>query len=283
MTIRNITEENVLDYAEIIPPECVYDIGREYTGGFAGEDDETKETVAIILWELKNVEDEDVPTEAELQWFYASSVDTGKEILSVFDQSIKKNGVKRTFFEMPELSDDEKEALTDAGFSIIRAESMSIFVTVEDMVKLKLPMINLLNNVKSLSEITARQFKSGIMNCIYHKRYGLLDDLPFLPMSRYDPDISSCVIMDGRVAGFLLVHETQSGAFRPELLFAVEPDSRIHMLNMMSFSINMAAQTISESGIVQIKRYNMSALKLATKLFPGKKGDMVMRGERKRA
>ena len=119
------------------------------------------------------------------------------------------------------------------------------------------------------------------MNCVYHKRYGLLDDLPFLSKSRYDPDISSCAMVDDKVGGFLLVHMTKSGTYRPELFFAVEPDSSFHLLNMLRFSIRAASEAAGADGVVQVKRYNEATVKLSAKLFPGKKGDTVIRAVKK--
>ena len=90
------------------------------------------------------------------------------------------------------------------------------------------------------------------MNCVYHKRYGLLDDLPFLPASRFDADISSCFVQDGRICGLFLVHEVNPGTFRPELLFSVEPDASIHLLNMLRFSALAALEIGEEESVIQI-------------------------------
>ncbi len=81
----------------------------------------------------------------------------------------------------------------------------------------------------SLSEITHRQFKAGIMTCVIHDRYGLLEDLPFLPMTRFDPDLSCCIETDGSVNGFLLVHKITRGPFRVELFFAEQPDANMNL------------------------------------------------------
>jgi hypothetical protein len=67
--------------------------------------------------------------------------------------------------------------------------------------------------IKSLSDITARQYKAAIMTSVFHGRYGLLDDLPFLPMTRFDPDISSCIITDEKVNGLILVHKTMENEY----------------------------------------------------------------------
>ena len=77
--IKDITEDNARDYFSIIPEENLFDIGREYTRGIVSEDEDTGELCAGIIWELKNVEDEKLPTAAEIQWFYAFETEAGNE------------------------------------------------------------------------------------------------------------------------------------------------------------------------------------------------------------
>ena len=55
------------------------------------------------------------------------------------------------------------------------------------------------DDIKPLSVVSSRQFKAGVMTSVFHGRYGLLDDLPFLPMTRYDADISCCIETDDKI------------------------------------------------------------------------------------
>ncbi len=279
MTIREITQENARDYSPAIPLEYLLEVGREYSRGLAEEDDDTGELKAAILWELRNVEDETLPTESEIVWFFASDAQCGKELLEAYDFNIGKSAVKKTYFEMPELSSLEKSVMEDEGYTLMKAESQFIYLTIEELTNARIPGKSS-NSVKPIAELSSRQYKAGIMNCIYHKRYGLLDDLPFVPKSRFNPDISCCVLSDDSVAGFLLVHQLGSGVLRPELFFAVEPDSSLHLLEMLRFSIRAAADNYGPDEQVQIKRANEAIKKISAKLFPGKRGEQVVRGEK---
>ena len=119
------------------------------------------------------------------------------------------------------------------------------------------------------------------MACIFHNSYGLLEDLPFLPMTRFDPDLSCCVMTDERVNGFLLVHRLQSDSFIVELFSSMEPDANIHLLNMMCFAARAVAGLKSEDVKVLLRRHNKGTEGLVGNLFPEKKGETVRMGERK--
>ena len=280
MIIKEITEDNAHFYNSVIPPEYIYEVGREYIRGLVGEGTGPDDVLAAIMWELKNVEDLERVTEAEITWFYASDAMLGEELLKAFEDSTMKSGVKRSYFEFANLNSQEKTALQAYSFSLKNTESRSLYVTVKELSNVKLPRHRAGANIVPVSEISQRQYKAGIMNCVYQRRYGLLDDLPFLPKSRFDPNISCCCLMDGDVTGFLLVHQLGSGIHIPELFFATEPDASINLLSMLRFSIDAAVNTLDLHEMIQIKRVDDAIMQLSAKLFPAKKGNTVFCGEK---
>lgn len=280
MTITKITEDNSALYAHLIPEDLIDDLNREFYRGMIAEDEDSSEAKAGIIWELKNFEDESVPTEAEICWFKVSDIYGGDELFQAFDKSTCEEGVVKITIETKELETYEKTLLEQAGFSIEKAESRDICVTVGELSALNLGGKKIPPYIMKLSEISARQFKSGIMTSVFHGKYGILDDLPFLPMTRYDSEISSCVITDDKVTGLLLVHKTMTGELIVELLFAIQPDASINLLNMMRFSIRVAANQCNECDKVILRRHNKVSEALVTKLFPGKKGESVIRGHK---
>lgn len=132
------------------------------------------------------------------------------------------------------------------------------------------------DDIIPLCEISPREYKQGIMACVFNGRYRLLDDLPFLSMTRFEPDISCCVFLDDKVQGFLLVHETTEGTLIPELFFALEPDANLHLLQMLHFSVQAVIEYKDAEAKVIVKRHNDATKKLSARLFPGKKGDTVI-------
>ncbi|MCR4589308.1 MAG: hypothetical protein K5668_00620 [Lachnospiraceae bacterium] len=78
----------------------------------------------------------------------------------------------------------------------------------------------------------------------------------------------------------LLVHETASGFFMVELLFAMQPDANINLLNMMRYSIRAAGELCDRDTKVILRRHNKISAELVKKLFPDKKGVKVTKGEK---
>ena len=72
MTITEINEDNIFRYTDLIPAGLLGEPSREYCGGLAGDDDENDEPAASIVWEIRGVEDDNVPVEAEILWFEVS-------------------------------------------------------------------------------------------------------------------------------------------------------------------------------------------------------------------
>ncbi len=282
MPVIQITQEIALNYADMIPEELSDDLGREYFRGLVAENDGDGRTEAAMIWEMKKLEEPDVPSEAEILWFWVDDETGGVELLREFELSIQNYNIDVTSFELESLEPVEKAVLTRSGFEIRKAESRDICVTVEEMASL--PFFHRetkpVDYIKSLADVTASQFKAGIMDSVFHGRYGLTDDLPFLPMARYDPDISSCTFTDDRVNGLLLVHRTVTGMFIVELLFAMEPDANINLLKMIRFSVDMAKALCDTEDRVILRRHNKAAEALVHKLFPDKKGAVVIKGEK---
>lgn len=279
MTITQITEENNAQLADLIPAETRSNLGREYFRGLAANNDNGLPD-AVIVWEIKSLEDETEPTRAEILCFEASDRAGGEELLDAFEQSVQTAGIHLITFELDSMGEMPKSILSDSGYRLTEDESRDITVSVSEFSSLKLAEKSAPEYIRSLSDITSRQFKAAVMTSVFHGRYGLLDDLPHIPVTRFDPDISSCVITDDRVRGLLLVHGTKNGNYIVELLFSAEPDANINMLNMIRHSVRQAKRICSMDDRVILRTSTQAAKLLVKKLFPGKTGMRVIKGEK---
>ncbi len=285
MIINEITEQNIEGFIDPVPAIYLNEIKREYVRGLSGEDDGTKELKAAVIFELKNAE-EDAPLEAEILYFFASDAHSGAELLRSLGNFTGAGlnvpggeGISRVFFELPSLGNAEEEAFALAGYSLERKESRDVLVSVEDLSFLSFFKNKPPEYVMPLSEITSRQFKAAVMSSVFHGRYGLLEDLPFLPITWFDPDISCCVLTDDRVNAMLLVSGRGTEGFRVELLFALQPDASIHLLNMITYSVRAAVNIGRPGDKVLLRRHNKASCDLVKKLFPGKKGETAVQGK----
>ena len=281
MIIEEITEENIEEYIDPVPKDFLPEIRRRNFSGLAGKNEDTGDTAAAMIWELKNLEEEDASIEAEILWFYAKEKEKGAELLRAFESRVRDDEAERVFFELPELGTEEQAALLSADYGCRNAESRDIIVTMKELSELKLSRKPIGKNILPLSNITEKDYKTGILTAVFHGKYGLLEDLPFLPRARFEPEVSCCIRMDEKVNGYLLVHKNSSGISRVELLFAMQPDANVHLLDMMRFSIHAAFASFSPEEKVILSRHNEAASQLITRLFPGKKGMAVSKGERR--
>ena len=279
MDIRKINEDNIEEYAELLDAETALNITREYFSGLALHKAKGGPAQSAIVWELKNTEEE-IDTEAELEYVRLEDEAAGKLLFESFKEEISESDVKRSFFELEDFDKQSEKTTADEGFSPEKKESRNIVVTLEELMNLNIIKKPTAPYVTAINELMVRQFRKGIANCLFHGRKGLLEDLAFLPMSWFEQDVSSCVQTDGKATGFLLVHKTESDKLVVELLFAMEPDATINLLQMIRYSVNAAAEKYPPETEVILKRHDGNSKALINKLFPDKKGAEALAGER---
>lgn len=272
-----ITEDNLETYRALIPEDVAENIGREYYRGVAlGEGDPE----AALIWEIKNADEEDKETTSEVVWAYRRSADEGGDLFAAYSKEAGYEEVVRTWFELPGEDRELQDFFEDAGFSTKLREGRDVIVSVGDLSELSIARGKVPSYVMGLGELMVRQYRRGIMDCLIHRGKGIHEDLAQLPMGFFDQEISSCVMMDDKVDGFLLVHVLPSGAILISFLCSLGPDSRINMAMMMRRSIQMAAKQYPANTRVILRRHDEASEKLAAKLFPKKKGETVLGGER---
>lgn len=274
---RRITVDNLNEFSESLPPDLARNMPRPFYRGLV-ETDGAKISSSLV-WEYKNIEEEDADNRAELLWVDS---DNGLEnILKEYTHEIREEKTLSSFFEFAELSPDNREALESAGFSVREGNSRSLIMSIGELKANPLLSRAPLPYVMSIGAIDDKQFKRGITNSLFHKRKGLLEDMIFLPKSWFDESISSCVLEDSKVTGLLLIHEGEDGRLYIDLLFSSGAEFRTDIVNMIRFSLNEAAKVYPTETRVVIKRHNAETEALSQKLFPDKEGEKVLIGERK--
>ncbi len=279
MDIRLINEDNVEEYSELLDPDTARNISREYYSGLALHNAGDVPAKSAIVWELKNTED-DIETEAELEYIRLEDKKAGELLLKSFKEEVLNGDVKRSYFELESFDDSVEKATEAEGYAPEKKESRNIVVSLEELANLSIIKKPGVSYVTAINELMVRQYRKGITNCLFHGRKGLLEDLAFLPMSWFDQDVSSCVQTDGRATGFLLVHKTESDRLVVDLLFAMEPDAKLNLLQMIRYSVNAAMEKYPADTEIILKRHNDMSEALINKLFPNKKGVEVLAGKR---
>ncbi len=281
MRAEEITEDNVELFDEFLSPEEAENIGRDtYRGVAVTEDDGSIGAGAI--WEIKYSEDDEKDTVSRISWLTIADTDFEEPLFEAYSEMIRDEDVEISEFELsPSLIDEN--IFKKYGFEISEKEDSNIIITVGDLAQLKLMHLNKVipTYVTPLSEIKERDFKRGLMNCIFHSKRELTEDLSSLPLEWYEPNLSCYVTTDGKIEGYLLVHLTSTGKLRVELLIDVGFDSQMELLNMVRFSMKQAVNNYPPETTIILHRSDNASSKLVSFLFPDAKAETVLAGNRK--
>ncbi|MCR5094885.1 MAG: hypothetical protein K6B72_13035 [Lachnospiraceae bacterium] len=273
-----ISEDNLEEYSELLPPDIAENMSRDFYRGVAlgGSD-----AGAAAVWELRDADGESADTTSEMKWLFQRDEESGQELLKSYRKAAAEEFVVRTFYEFPADAEGCRELLAAGGFSVEEKEGRDVVTTIGELNALAIAKGKVPSHVQGVGELTIRQYRRGIMDCLFHGHKGMLQDLAKLPMNYFDQEVSSCVFLDDKVNGFLLVHEMPSGPVFVNYMCAFEPEMRTNLALMIRRSIQKAAEKYPAETAVILRRYNEATKKLVEKLFPGKKGEMVIAGERK--
>lgn len=281
MELVTITTENKNRFLPYPGADAGENIGRDGYHALALQvaDDEPG---AVLIWRVEEpIDDTAESKKAILTYFYAKSEELGLKLLHACRQSCKNEGVSTIEFEFEEEGKEtELAALERFGCALNKTKSSTLSLTVADFMELPLSAnASLPDQITSIGALTLNQMRRGIANCQYRNRLGILPDLATLPLSRFEPQLSSCVVIDGSVCGFLLVHKNPSGTLETELLTASEPAGKQDMIGMIRYTIRELVANYPADTRVIIHRCNDVSRALAGKIFPNQTGIPVVSGQ----
>ncbi|MCR4640398.1 MAG: hypothetical protein K5697_00030 [Lachnospiraceae bacterium] len=239
-----------------------------------------------MVFEITGYEDETRDTRSNLVWISANDSRAGADLFEEYGTLINSMEAQKSTVNMPKAdAEDIIKLLWDNGFVLSEKEGKNIVVRVRDLIDLKFSR-NSKNNIKtqfrpkSLNTLNPREFRRGLMNCIFNTSRELLEDISDLPLEWYEGELSCYVEADGRINGMLLLHRLTSGSIRVEFMSAFGPDARTDLLHLMQFSSRRALELYPEDTMLIIPRRDDSAEKLTGYLFPKAVGGTCIYGER---
>ena len=274
-----ITEDNLVDFEDILPADVAENIGRDIYGGMVlCEDDER----AAAVWEINHLEDATKPVTSRLFWLFSKKRQDLESLFSMYGLFVNSMMIRKSTVDLPKAeAEGVEKALLDAEFEVTEREGSDLVVTVGDLAKLDVvKKTKLPPNLYPFDKLMSRPYRSGIMNCIFRTKREILEDLSNLPMEWFDPELSCYVQTDDRVTGFLLVHKLPSGRLRVEFMSAIGPDARIDLVYMVRYSIMNAVKSYPKDTQVILPRRDLAAQKLVEYFFPGMRGEAHIFGER---
>ena len=274
-----IDEDNAEDFSDYIDEDMIDNMDRTFFRGIGVADDDDTPLGALVF-ELKNSESEE-DTTSRIHSFKAENDEAKELILSEYEKLISEEDVAESFYE---LADEETaKLLKDSGFSFDTSESADIVVNMSDIRRVaeSVKSSRLPSFIGSLSAISILQYRSCIKNCLFKERYGLLEDLAYLPKNWLEQNVSACSLSDEEVNGVLLLKKAPSGMLSVLLYTAFGPDFQKDLALMMIYTARKILELYPDDTKVLIRRHNDMVRKLTDKVFANSRGETVYKGKRK--
>ena len=282
MIIIELNGINASIYASYMGEDIAENLDREFYRGFVVKSEEDDSFAAGIVWEYRNVGEEE-KTESVIKWIRIANTDAAEMLFSAYSEKIREYPVVRSRFVIPvKEGKTEKEALKRAGFTAKLTEGDSIIVTLAELLKMPLAQKRKIpEQVSTISDLSLRTFKRGITKCVMAGRKGLCEDLIYLPMSWFEADVSCCAKKEDLICAYLLFHKLPSGMHSIQLMVALGEDFQQNLIGMMRKFIFSMEEKYPPDTKILLNRHNQASLQLTEKLLPRGFGIPVYAGERK--
>ncbi len=279
MHIVDLNEENIDEYIDYIDPDVAENIGRFFFRGILCFDED--DLSGGMIWEVRNTMREE-KNESNIVWLRIDNDEAGEFLFDNYSDLISQDDVEVSTISLPARgASKEKEALENAGFKVVFMEGDLIKTQLSEIAELDaFKKVKPGDNIRPLKNMTQRGFNAGVRPFMDKGLYGLCQDLPYLPRSYFENDISSYSENEGQVNGLFLFHKNPSGGLAIVVMAAIGNDYGKILPQMIKHSITSAIEIYSPDTEVWIDRHNYASLALSEKLFPRGFGIPVFIGKR---
>ena len=279
MHIVDLNEENIDEYIDYIAPDVAENIGRFFFRGILCFDED--DLSGGMIWEVRNTMREE-KNESNIVWLRIDSDEAGEFLFDNYSDLISQDDVEVSTISLPARgASKEKESLENAGFKVVFMEGDLIKTQLSEIAELDaFKKVKPGDSIRPLKDMTQRGFNAGVRPFMDKGLYGLCQDLPYLPRSYFENDISSYSENEGQVNGLFLFHKNPSGGLAIVVMAAIGNDYGKILPQMIKHSITRAIEIYSPDTEVWIDRHNYASLALSEKLFPRGFGIPVFIGKR---
>ena len=263
MIAVEITSENAGEYVSLIGNELCSSMERVYFRGIASMENDA--LAGVLIYELIHTESVET-TEGRIRFLHGDTKALSF-LLTEYEKRAREEGASISYFET--VDEGLAQILRDNGFEVIEASDGILHITVGDLKELSVLLALEKNStIRSIRDITSFQFHDMTKACCLKGNLELLDDLPYLPKSWYDQDVSVCSLKQPEVNGLFLVRKTEDNELHPMLLIAFGTMSNKNLIQMLAFSRKVAMDKYPDDMPLVINCQNSYTRALTDKLFP---------------
>ena len=278
MSLVEISADNAEEYRGFIDEDMIENLDRAFFRGLGVEDDEG-EPAGALVFEIKNSESEE-DTRSRIRLLNVSDEAVKGQQMEGYSEAVSEEEVVESFYE----SADESlpSELISQGFTKEESESQDLSVTVADVKKIAgmFKAIKTPSYITGLSDMSTKQFRSFVKNCLFNGKRGLLEDLAYLPKTWFEEEISSCALTDDELTGVLLFRQLPSGSLHAVLYTAFGPDFQRNLSLLLARTIQKVVELYPDDTVIVVRRHNDTVKKLMDKLFAGRAGARIYSGSR---
>ena len=132
--ILEINEDIQNGCEELMLPDTSENLTRRHSRALAAMNDEGQ-AEGILVWMLKDKEE---GPEAELIDFNGRNEEVLGQLLDEYGERTADDDVKRSFFERPQMTSEEKQAFQTAEFDLEEKEGRDIILEVSELASMKI-------------------------------------------------------------------------------------------------------------------------------------------------
>ena len=283
MNIIILDEDNIEEYKEYINPDIAENIGRPFFRGIIVHEED--DPVAGMIWEVKNSM-QDAEKVSNIHWLRIDKCRNEEGVVkALFDNyvsMIREDEVIRSDYSLSaRMSEVEKKVLEENGFTVKLMEGDVIKARLSEISELQFfKNAKISDIVQPLRNMTQRGFNAAARQFHAAGHYGICEDLPYLPRSYFENDISCYVEENDEVEGMFLFHLNPSGGLVIVLMAVIGGDYKKILPLMIKKSMTSMTDYYSPDTEIWIDRHDYASLAISEKLFPRGFGVPVYIGSR---
>lgn len=138
---------------------------------------------------------------------------------------------------------------------------------VEDIAKLSIMKMGSSKHIKSVEELSIYQFKRGLDNSEFGKRYTQLQNIEKLPITWFELQASCCVLIDNEVNGLVLVHKHSEEELEIVLIYSSAESDKLDIVRMIKMTLESICNNYKPETELVIRYSSLEEEQLFSRIF----------------